>query len=82
MDLGGRGAIVENTLLVDDTPYKNVLNDPYNAVHSVTFTYFSERGTKKKSYLILQLWSFLKGLKESGLPIPLYCRQHIEFGIR
>jgi hypothetical protein len=51
MGLGGRGATVENTLLVDDTPYKNVLNDPYNAVRPVTFTYFMEKSTKKRPYL-------------------------------
>jgi hypothetical protein len=28
LGLGSRGATLENTLLVDDTPYKNVLNDP------------------------------------------------------
>jgi hypothetical protein len=67
MGLGGRGATSENTLLVDDTPYKNVLNNLYNAVHPVTFTYFSEKTTKKRPYLTYQLWSFLKGLKESGL---------------
>jgi hypothetical protein len=80
MGLGGRGATPENTLLVDDTPYKNVLNDPYNAVHPMTFTYFMEKSTKKRPYLTYQLWPFLKGLKESGLPVPLYCRQHSLFG--
>ena len=79
MDLGGRGTTLENTLLVDDTPYKNVLNDRYNVVHPVTFTYFSERKMKKRPYLTYQLWPFLKGLKESGLLIPVYCRQHSLF---
>jgi hypothetical protein len=74
MGLGGRGATVENTLLVDDSSYKNVLNDPYNAVHPVTFTYFTKKNTKKRPYLTYQLWPFLKGLKESGLPVPIYCR--------
>jgi hypothetical protein len=50
MGLGGRGATAENTLLVDDTPYKNVLNDPYNAVHPVTFTYFMMKNMKKRPY--------------------------------
>jgi hypothetical protein len=74
MGLGGRGATPENTLIVDDTPYKNILNDPYNAVHPVTFTYFMEKSTKKRPYLTYQLWPFLKGLKESGLLVPVYCR--------
>ena len=82
MGLGGQGAILENTLLVYDTIYKNVLNDPYNAVHPMTFTYFSERNTKKKPYLTYQLWPSLKGLKESGLPVLVYCRQHSLFGSR
>jgi hypothetical protein len=82
MGLGGRGATAENTLLVDDTPYKNVLNDPYNAIHPVTFTYFTEKSTKKRPYLTYQLWPFLKGLKESGLSIPVYYRQHNLFESR
>jgi hypothetical protein len=80
MGLGGRGATAENTLLVDDTPYKNVLNDPYNAIHPVTFTYFMKKSTKKRPHLTYQLWPFLKGLKESGLLVPVYCRQHSLFG--
>jgi hypothetical protein len=80
LGLGGQDAIAENTLLVDDTPYKNVLNDPYNAVHPQTFTYFSEKKSKKGPYLTYQLWPFLKGLKELGLPVPVYCRQNSLFG--
>jgi hypothetical protein len=82
MGLGGRGTTADNTLLVDDTPYKNVLNDPYNAVHPVTFTYFSPKNTKKRPYLTYQLWPFLKGLKESGLLVPVYYRQHSLFRFR
>jgi hypothetical protein len=80
MGLGGQGATAENTLLVDDTPYKNVLNDPYNAVHPLTFTHFTEKNSKKRPYLTYELWPFLKGLKESGLPVPVYCRQNSLFG--
>jgi hypothetical protein len=58
MGLAGRGATVENTFLVDDSPYKNVFNDPYNVVHPLIFTYFMEKNTKKKPYLIHQLWPF------------------------
>jgi hypothetical protein len=67
---------------VDDSPYKNILNDPYNAIHPLTFLYFTEKSTKKKSYLINQLWPFLKGLKDSGLLVPMYCREHNLFGSR
>ena len=76
---GGRGATMENTLLVDDTPYKNVLNDPYNAVHPQTFTFTSEK-RKKKPYLLWDLWPFLQALKESGLPVREYCRRSSRFG--
>jgi hypothetical protein len=31
-------------------------------------------------YLTNQLWPFLKGLKESRLPVPVYCRQNSLFG--
>jgi hypothetical protein len=82
MGLGSRGATAENTLLVDDTPYKNVLNDHYNVIHPLTFTYFTEKNTKKIPYLTYQLWPFLKGLKESGLPVPVYCRQNNLFKSR
>jgi hypothetical protein len=44
------------------------------------FTYFTEKNSKKRPYLTYQLWPFLKGLKESGLPIPVYCRQNSLFG--
>jgi hypothetical protein len=80
MGLVGRGATAENALLVDDSPYKNVLNDPYNVIHPVTFSYFTEKSKKKKPYLINQLWPFLKGLKDSGLPVIVYCREHNLFG--
>jgi hypothetical protein len=79
MGLVGRGATAKNTLLVDDSPYKNVLNNPYNVVHPITFMYFMEKYMKKKPYLIHQLWPFLKGLKDSGLPVPVYCREHSLF---
>jgi hypothetical protein len=72
MGLASWVATAENTLLVDDSPYKNVLNDPYNVVHPLTFTYFMEKSMKKKPYLTHQLWPFLKDLKDSGLPIPVY----------
>ena len=40
------GATQENTLLIDDTPYKNVLNNPYTAIHPSTYTKFTERKFK------------------------------------
>jgi hypothetical protein len=74
MGLAGWGTTAENTLLMDDSPYKNVLNDSYNVVHLLTFMYFTEKSTKKKPYLTHQLWPFLKVLKDSGLSVPIYCR--------
>ena len=35
--LKGTGATLENTLLIDDFPYKNVRNDMWNAVHPLPF---------------------------------------------
>ena len=35
--LKGTGATVENTLLIDDCPYKNVRNNMWNAVHPSPF---------------------------------------------
>jgi hypothetical protein len=49
MGLAGWGATVENTLLVDDSSYKNVLNNPYNVVHCMTFTYFMEKKIRRRS---------------------------------
>jgi hypothetical protein len=79
MGLASRGTTLENTLLVDDLPYKNIKNDPYNVVHPQTFMYFTEKNMKKP-YLLQQLWPFFQGLKDSGLPVPMYCRQHRAFG--
>ena len=35
--LKGSGALLENTLLIDDSPYKNVRNDIWNVVHPLPF---------------------------------------------
>jgi hypothetical protein len=58
LGLGGRGATAENTLLVDDTPYKNVLNDPYNAIHPQTFTYFSNKNRRRGLILLISFGPF------------------------
>ena len=40
--LKGSGASVESTLLIDDSPYKNVRNDMWNAVHPLPFQSINE----------------------------------------
>ena len=35
--LKGSGATTDNTLLIDDSPYKNVRNNMWNAVHSLPY---------------------------------------------
>jgi hypothetical protein len=46
-----------------------------NSMH----TRVKEKKSKKGPYLTYQLWPFLKGLKESRLPVPVYCRQNSLF---
>jgi hypothetical protein len=58
MGLGGQGATAENTLFVDDSSYKNVLNNPYNAIHPVTFTYFMEKIRRRGFTLFISFGPF------------------------
>ena len=78
------GATVENTLLIDDTPYKNIKNSPFSAVHPPTCTQYSERSFRngKQPFLIEVLQPFLQGLKDSNLAVPAYCEQNHKVGQR
>jgi len=78
------GATEENSLLVDDTPYKNIKNNPFNAVHPPTCTLYSEKSLKngRKPFLIEVLRPFLQGLKDSNLPVPAYCEANQRVGQR
>ena len=62
--LKSTGATVENTLLIDNSPYKNVRNNMWNAVHPSLFHSATElAGT---SWFRHQLIPWLRGLKHSG----------------
>ena len=78
------GATVENTLLIDDTPYKNVLNNPYNALHPPTCTMYTERKLKPgvKPFLNQTLQPFLFKLRSSGCTVPEFCEAHHKIGKR
>ena len=61
--LKGSGASLENTLLIDDSPYKNVRNDMWNVVHPLPFHSVSEpAGT---TWFRHQLIPWLRQLKHS-----------------
>lgn len=47
------GATEEDTLLIDDSPYKNVLNNHFNVFHLSTCTLYSEANLKKSQILFL-----------------------------
>lgn len=42
-----RGATKKNTILIDESPYKNVFNNPYNAFYPPTCTMYLEKKQKK-----------------------------------
>lgn len=70
--LGRSEASLSNTLIINNVPFRNVLNDPYWAIHPTSFKYAFERDTNKESYLIKHVESFLAVLMDSGLAIPLF----------
>ena len=71
-----RGATEENTLLIDDTPYKNVLNNPFNAFHPPTCTMYLETKLKKgrKPFLQQVLQPLLFKLRSFGQYVPDFLR--------
>ena len=78
--LKGTGATVENTLLIDDSPYKNVRNDMWNAVHPSPFHSSTEpAGT---AWFRHQMIPWLRGLKHSGQTVPRFCKANQGFGQR
>ena len=71
---------MENTLLIDDSPYKNVTNDMWNAVHPSPFhSAIEPAGT---AWFRHQLIPWLCGLKHSGQTIPRFCEANQGFGQR
>jgi NLI interacting factor-like phosphatase len=71
-------ACAENTLLVDDSPYKNVRNNMWNAVHPEPF--IGAHPERYPGYLLRELMPWLRRLKESGQTVPEYCRNNPRFG--
>ena len=82
--LARSGASVQNTLLVDDRPYRNVLNHPFSAVHPNSFFWDSaeckEPQPTPNPYLTRVVTPFLAGLKQSGLDVQEYCRKNSSVG--
>ena len=78
--LKGTRATVENTLLIDDSSYKNVRNDMWNAVHPSPFHSATEpAGT---AWFHHQLIPWLRELKHSGQTVPRLCEANQGFGHR
>ena len=78
----GKGATIDNCLLIDDTSYKNILNNPYLAVYPPTCTTNSEKKLKpgELPYLERVLIPFLQELLLSGLTVPKFCEAHTKVG--
>lgn len=60
---------VDNALMIDDSPVKNLLNDPYNAVHPETWS-----GDTSDIFLGTCLRPWLDGLFESNEAVPVYVK--------
>ena len=68
--LKGTGATVENTLLIDDSPYKNVMNDMWNVVHPSPFHSATEPA--RTAWFCHQLIPWLLELKNFGQTVPRF----------
>ena len=78
--LKGTGATVENTLLIDDSPYKNVRNNMWNVVHPSPF--HSSTEPVGMAWFHHQMIPWLRGLKHSGQTVPRFCEANQGFGQR
>ena len=54
----------DNTIIVDDSPYKHVLNDPHNVLLSDTWSYKGDGG--HDSFLLNVLLPWLRSLHNNG----------------
>ena len=71
---------MDNTLLIDDSPYKNVRNGMWSAVHPLPFHIVNEPvGT---AWFRHQLIPWLRRLKQSGQTISRFCKANQGFGQR
>ena len=78
--LKGKGALVENTLLIDDSPYKNVRNGMWSAVHPWPF--YSVNELTGTAWFRHQLIPWLRRLKHSRQTVPRFCEANQGFGQR
>ena len=61
---------VEDILLVDDGPQKNLLNDVHRAIHCPTWS-----GDDEDRFITAQLQPWLEGLFRSSVPVTEYVKQ-------
>ena len=61
---------VEDVLLVDDGPRKNLLNDVHSAVHPPTWS-----GDDEDRFITMQLQPWLEGLFRSSVPVIEYVKR-------
>ena len=61
---------VEDVLLVDDGPQKNLLNDVHSAVHPPTWS-----GDDEDRFITAQLQPWLEGLFRSSVPVTEYVKR-------
>ena len=78
--LKGKGALVENTLLIDDSPYKNVRNGIWSVVHPLPFHNINEPA--RTAWFRHQLIPWLCRLKHSDQTVPRFCEANQGFGQR
>ena len=78
--LKGTGATVANTLLIDDSPYKNVRNDMWNAIHPSPF--HSSTKPAGTAWFRHQMIPWLRQLKHSSQTVPRFCKANQGFGQR
>jgi NLI interacting factor-like phosphatase len=74
--LGLTEASLSNTLIIDNVPFRSVLNDPYNSIHPRGFKYKSERNKNQASYLLKYVKPFLQELQQSGNRVSAFCAKH------
>jgi hypothetical protein len=66
---------LDNILLIDDSPSKNLLNDEHSAIFPKAF-----RGELDDTYLHVHLMPWLDGLFKSNAAVPDYVRKNPLFG--
>ena len=63
------------TLLIDDSPEKNLLNDEFSAIHPQTWT-----GDLNDKFLMNTMLPWLKNMFSSNLSVAEYVRNHFLAG--